>query len=138
MLPSSASLQAGKLQLAKDVAELQLCVGQALWPLEHLGAPYKLLRAFRALLFTEAAEVPGSPLLKDLPASIVLHHMFSRWAAAPGGWGCACGLAGTCLLSAAKHRAAPHVLQVGWGPEGWVAGAGTHLHRDVMIFWWLA
>lgn len=33
--------QTGKLQLAKDMAELQLAVGSALYPLEQLGQPYR-------------------------------------------------------------------------------------------------
>lgn len=41
----------GKLQLAKDLAELQLGVGQVLWPLEQLPLPHRVLKAFRALLF---------------------------------------------------------------------------------------
>ena len=31
--------QSGKLQVAKDMAELQLCVGQHLFPLKQLVAP---------------------------------------------------------------------------------------------------
>eukprot|EP00967_Tisochrysis_lutea_P128513 scaffold219848_cov18-Tisochrysis_lutea.AAC.1 len=31
----------GKLQLAKDMAELQLAVGSSLYPLEQLGQPYR-------------------------------------------------------------------------------------------------
>ena len=41
----------GKLQLAKDLAELQLAVGQSLYPLEQLVLPYRTVKAFRALLF---------------------------------------------------------------------------------------
>lgn len=32
---------AGRLQLAKDLAELQLAVGASLFPLEQLGQPYR-------------------------------------------------------------------------------------------------
>jgi hypothetical protein len=38
----------------------------------------RCLRAFRALLFAEDAALPGAACLKDLPASLVLHHCFSR------------------------------------------------------------
>jgi hypothetical protein len=33
--------QVGKLQLAKDMAELQMAVGASLFPLEQLGQPYR-------------------------------------------------------------------------------------------------
>jgi hypothetical protein len=70
--------QAGKLQLAKDLAELEAAVGQQLLPLEQLGGPARALRAFRRLLFLEAADLEGSPLLKELPRPEVLHHLYSR------------------------------------------------------------
>jgi len=71
--------QAGRLQLAKDLAELTQPLGGQLYPLEQLGGPYRLLRAFRALLFAEVASLsPASPPLRDLPASLALHHLFSR------------------------------------------------------------
>mmetsp|Transcript_14383 Transcript_14383/g.31097 ORF Transcript_14383/g.31097 Transcript_14383/m.31097 type:complete len:825 (+) Transcript_14383:68-2542(+) len=70
--------QVGKLQIAKDMAELQLCVGLNLFPLEQLGLPYRVMKAFRALLFQDTPGILSSPLLKELPASITLHHLFSR------------------------------------------------------------
>ncbi len=42
-------------------------MGQQLLPLEQLGGPARALRAFRRLLFLEAPELEGSPLLKELP-----------------------------------------------------------------------
>lgn len=33
--------QVGKLQLAKDMGELQMAVGASLFPLEQLGQPYR-------------------------------------------------------------------------------------------------
>ena len=68
-----------KLQLAKDLAELQAGVGQSLWPLEALGPAVRCLRGFRALLFVEdtALDAAAAPV-RDLPAGIALHHMFSR------------------------------------------------------------
>eukprot|EP00803_Ostreobium_quekettii_P000257 evm.model.scf_3361.1 EVM.evm.TU.scf_3361.1 scf_3361:10289-10660(+) len=57
---------------------LQVAVGQHLYPVERLGPPYKALRAFRALLFLDTEAVPGSPVVKDLPKSVALHHLYSR------------------------------------------------------------
>ncbi|GFR42609.1 hypothetical protein Agub_g3540 [Astrephomene gubernaculifera] len=74
--------QAGKLLVAKDLAELQAAVGQHLHPLEQLGQPYRAVKAFRSLLFTPAAAVAANPLLGELPPAITLHHIFSRLPAA--------------------------------------------------------
>lgn len=70
--------EAGKLRLARDMAELEFAVGQSLFPVEHLGAPYRQLRAFRSLLFLDTAALPSSPLLQDIQPSAVLHHLYSR------------------------------------------------------------
>ncbi|MEW5299136.1 MAG: hypothetical protein WDW36_002180 [Sanguina aurantia] len=70
--------QDGKLQLAKDLAELQLAVGTHLSPLDRLGSPSHVVKAFRALLFVDTPAILGSPLLQDLPPAIALHHLFSR------------------------------------------------------------
>ncbi|GIL71669.1 hypothetical protein Vretimale_885 [Volvox reticuliferus] len=70
--------QAGKLLVAKDLAELQASVGQQLQPLEQLGAPYRAVKAFRALLFTSAGDIGSNPLLAELPPAITLQHLFSR------------------------------------------------------------
>ncbi|KAF2607318.1 hypothetical protein F2Q68_00046061 [Brassica cretica] len=68
----------GKLRMARDMAELELGVGQNLFPVEQLGAPYRALRAFRPLIFLETSEMGSSPLIQDLPPSIVLHHLYTR------------------------------------------------------------
>ncbi|DBA86122.1 hypothetical protein WJX77_008098 [Trebouxia sp. C0004] len=68
----------GKLRLAKDMGELEAGVGQSVYPLDHLGLPFNMLRAFRRLLFLDTAEVMGSPLVRELPAIVVLHHLYSR------------------------------------------------------------
>ncbi|XP_013591862.1 PREDICTED: conserved oligomeric Golgi complex subunit 5-like isoform X1 [Brassica oleracea var. oleracea] len=68
----------GKLRMARDMAELELAVGQNLFPVEQLGAPYRALRAFRPLVFLETSEMGSSPLIQDLPPSIVLHHLYTR------------------------------------------------------------
>ncbi|KAL6983257.1 Conserved oligomeric Golgi complex subunit [Sarracenia purpurea var. burkii] len=70
--------ESGKLRMARDMAELELAVGQNLFPVEQLGAPYRALRAFRPVIFLETSQLGASPLLQDLPPSIVLHHLYSR------------------------------------------------------------
>ncbi|GLI63871.1 hypothetical protein VaNZ11_006987 [Volvox africanus] len=70
--------QAGKLLVAKDLAELQASVGQQLQPLEQLGAPFRAVKAFRALLFTSVGDIGSNPLLAELPPAITLQHLFSR------------------------------------------------------------
>ncbi|KAK3243297.1 hypothetical protein CYMTET_47037 [Cymbomonas tetramitiformis] len=70
--------ESGKLRLAKDMAELEIAVGQNLYPVEQLGAQYRSLRAFRPLLFLDTAQVPSSPLLHELPISVVMHHLYTR------------------------------------------------------------
>ncbi|KAK3135599.1 hypothetical protein QOZ80_5BG0420860 [Eleusine coracana subsp. coracana] len=70
--------EAGKLRMARDMAELELAIGQNLFPVEQLGAPYRALRAFRPVLFLETSQLDKSPLLQDLPASVILHHLYSR------------------------------------------------------------
>ncbi|KAG8481307.1 hypothetical protein CXB51_026075 [Gossypium anomalum] len=55
--------ESGKLRMARDMAELELAVGQNLFPVEQLGAPYRALRAFRPLIFLEL---------------FILHHLYSR------------------------------------------------------------
>jgi conserved oligomeric Golgi complex subunit 5 len=70
--------EAGKLRMARDMAELELAVGQNLFPVEQLGAPYRALRAFRPVLFLETSQLEKSPLLQDLPPSVIIHHLYSR------------------------------------------------------------
>ncbi|KAJ4833599.1 Conserved oligomeric Golgi complex subunit [Turnera subulata] len=70
--------ESGKLRMARDMAELELTVGQNLFPVEQLGQPYRALRAFRPLIFLETSQLADSPLLQDLPPSVILHHLYSR------------------------------------------------------------
>ena len=63
---------------AQDMAELEAAVAQNLLPLDALGAPGRVLRAFRPLLFLEPAGLGASPLLGALPPSVVAHHLYSR------------------------------------------------------------
>lgn len=60
------------------MGELEAGVGQALFPLHGLGLPFRMLRALRHLIFMDTPDVLASPLLQELPASIVLHHLYSR------------------------------------------------------------
>ncbi|KAJ4772572.1 Conserved oligomeric Golgi complex subunit 5 [Rhynchospora pubera] len=69
--------EAGKLRMARDMAELELAV-QNLFPVEQLGPPYRALRAFRPIIFLETSQLVQSPLLHDLPQSVILHHLYSR------------------------------------------------------------
>lgn len=70
--------ESGKLRMTRDMAELELTVGQHLFPVEQLGPPYRALRAFRPLIFLETSQLGASPLLQDLPPSVILHHLYSR------------------------------------------------------------
>ncbi|XP_068655143.1 conserved oligomeric Golgi complex subunit 5-like [Aristolochia californica] len=70
--------ESGKLRMARDMAELELAVSQNLFPVEQLGAPYRALRALRPVIFLETSQLVGSPLLQDLPLSVILHHLYSR------------------------------------------------------------
>ncbi|XAR52802.1 hypothetical protein NMG60_11021078 [Bertholletia excelsa] len=70
--------ESGKLRMARDMAELELAVGQNLFPVEQLGPPYRALRAFRPVIFLETSQLGASPLLQDLPPSVILHHLYSR------------------------------------------------------------
>lgn len=94
---------AGRLQLAKDLSEFEAAVSQAgpwpvcrlgslqlqrfvprspylqyLCPLELLGAVQRALRSFRHLLFTETPDVLASPLAREVPATLLAHHLLSR------------------------------------------------------------
>ncbi|XP_011098092.1 conserved oligomeric Golgi complex subunit 5 [Sesamum indicum] len=70
--------ESGKLRMARDMAELELAVAQNLFPVEQLGPPYRALRAFRPVIFLETSQLGSSPLLQDLPPSVILHHLYSR------------------------------------------------------------
>lgn len=70
--------ESGKLRMARDMAELELAVGQNLFPVEQLGAPYRALRAFRPLIFLETSQLGSAPILQDLPLSVILHHLYTR------------------------------------------------------------
>eukprot|EP00887_Chlorella_sp_A99_P006562 scaffold3.g6562.t1 len=74
--------QAGKLQLAKDLAELEAALSQHLVPLEGLGRPARALRALRRLLFLDTPALAASPLLADVPPTAALGLLYARAPAA--------------------------------------------------------
>lgn len=83
LAPVVASLYPNPVPGARqDMAELEAAVGQSLAPVEALGGPHRVLRAFRPLLFLDAGALAGSPLLGALPPGVALSHLFSR--APPG------------------------------------------------------
>jgi hypothetical protein len=49
--------------MVRDISVLEFAVGEKLYPVEQLGAPYRAVRAFRPLLFLETEQLPTSPLL---------------------------------------------------------------------------
>ena len=71
-----------ELDVVQDMAELEACVGQNLWPLEQCGPPFRAIRALRPLLFVDTAALPTSPLLRELPAAAAAHLLYQR---APAG-----------------------------------------------------
>lgn len=62
----------------QDMAELESAVADNLLPVDALGAPHRVLRAFRPLIFLATPELSTSLLVSALPPSIVLHHAYSR------------------------------------------------------------
>ena len=79
--PHNTTLQPVGWRL-QDMAELEAAVGQSLAPVEALGGPHRVLRAFRPLLFLDTPALAGSPLLGALPPGVALSQLFSR--APPG------------------------------------------------------
>lgn len=70
----------GKLQLAKDSAELEAAVTQYLAAADHtaLGPPLRSLRALRHLLFTETQNILNSSVRDDIQPVVLMHHLFCR------------------------------------------------------------
>ena len=64
---------------AQDIAELEAAVSQNLLPADALGAPHRLLRAFRSLLFLDTPALAAQPAVAAaLPPSVLVHHLYSR------------------------------------------------------------
>lgn len=53
-------------------------MGQNLFLVKQLGTPYVALCAFSPVIFLEILCLLGSPLLLNLPASDILHRLYSR------------------------------------------------------------
>ena len=62
----------------QDLAEVEMAVGQHVWPLQALGPPHGMLRSLRPFLFLDTSAIADSPLTQQLPVSCVLHHLYSR------------------------------------------------------------
>ena len=63
----------------QDIAELEAAVAQNLMPLDALGSPHRLLRAFRSLLFLDVHALAQQPAVAAaLPPSLLVDHLYSR------------------------------------------------------------
>ena len=62
----------------QDLAEVEMAVGQQVWPLQAIGPPHGMLRSLRPFLFLDTLAIAESPLTQQLPVSCVLHHLYSR------------------------------------------------------------
>ncbi|XP_033647188.1 conserved oligomeric Golgi complex subunit 5-like [Asterias rubens] len=71
--------EGGKMRLAADFAQMELAVTPMCRRVSDLGRPYKLLRAFRPLLFQTSEHISSSPALGEIiPYSTALHFLFAR------------------------------------------------------------
>eukprot|EP00795_Rhopilema_esculentum_P002114 gene2114-17695_t len=71
--------ETGKMKLTNDMAQLELAVSPFCKRISDLGAAYKMLRAFRPLLFQSLDEIQSNPALGEaLPYTVVLHFLFSK------------------------------------------------------------
>lgn len=71
--------EGGKLRLAADFAQMELAISPFCKRVSDLGKPYRLLRAFRPLLFQSMEHVSESPALGEIiPYSLLLHFLFAR------------------------------------------------------------
>ncbi|XP_067934499.1 conserved oligomeric Golgi complex subunit 5-like isoform X2 [Watersipora subatra] len=69
----------GKMRLAADFAQMELAVHPLCKRVGDLGKSYKLIRAFRPLLFQSTEHILQSPAIGDvIPISTVLHYLFTR------------------------------------------------------------
>ena len=59
--------------------QMELAIGPLCRRVSDLGKPYKLLRAFRPLLFQTSEHIANSPALGEIiPHSTALHFLFAR------------------------------------------------------------
>ncbi|XP_072026015.1 conserved oligomeric Golgi complex subunit 5-like [Amphiura filiformis] len=71
--------EGGKMKLAADFAQMELAVAPLCRRVSDLGKPYKLLCAFRPLLFQTSEHIAKAPALGDIiPHSTALHFLFAR------------------------------------------------------------
>uniref|UniRef100_A0AAY5F3J5 Conserved oligomeric Golgi complex subunit 5 n=1 Tax=Electrophorus electricus TaxID=8005 RepID=A0AAY5F3J5_ELEEL len=71
--------EGGKMRLAADFAQMELAVAPLCRRVSDLGKPYRLLRAFRPLLFQTSEHIASSQVVGDLiPYSTILHLLFTR------------------------------------------------------------
>ncbi|KAK6993674.1 conserved oligomeric Golgi complex subunit 5 [Biomphalaria glabrata] len=69
----------GKLRLAADFAQMELAISPLCRRPADLGKSYRLLRAFRPLLFQTPEHISQSPALGEIiPYSTVLQFLFAR------------------------------------------------------------
>ncbi|XP_052679211.1 conserved oligomeric Golgi complex subunit 5-like isoform X3 [Crassostrea angulata] len=71
--------EGGKMRLAADFAQMELAISPFCRKVSDLGNHYKLLRAFRPLLFQNAEHISKSQAIGDIiPHSTILHFLFAR------------------------------------------------------------
>lgn len=71
--------EGGKLRLAADFAQMEMAISPFCRRLADLGRDYRILRAFRPLLFQTVQHVAQSPALGEIiPYSTALHFLFAR------------------------------------------------------------
>ncbi|CAI9719984.1 conserved oligomeric Golgi complex subunit 5 [Octopus vulgaris] len=69
----------GKMKLASDFAQMESALSPFCHRPSDLGRPYRLLRAFRPLLFQSSEHISRNPVLGDvIPYSLVLSFLFAR------------------------------------------------------------
>ncbi|XP_071486202.1 conserved oligomeric Golgi complex subunit 5-like [Diadema antillarum] len=71
--------EGGKMRLAADFAQMELAITPLCRRPSDLGRPYKLLRAFRPMLFQTPEHISSSSALGDIiPYSTILQFLFAR------------------------------------------------------------
>lgn len=71
--------EGGKMRLAADFAQIELAVSPLCGRTSELGRPYRMVRAFRPLLFLTTEHIASSPSVGEvIPFSTVLHFLFAR------------------------------------------------------------
>ncbi|KAB7505591.1 Conserved oligomeric Golgi complex subunit 5 [Armadillidium nasatum] len=70
----------GKMRLGTaDFAQMELAINPLVPRASDLGRPYRIIRAFRPLLFQTPEHIASSPSIGDvIPYSTILHYLFGR------------------------------------------------------------